>query len=167
MKTIHQPAFLPSTSAFSGGSAISTKLDMPHSKNHMKRGENGRGYGCTVPIVRIPRDFIEIKCQAFYPLEMFQHNSSHDLLDICVSVQRRILRQSKIGSFMSAVSVPSVFCPRVDEKRLSDSNRYINCIAQNQTHLHWRVAQKCLRVPTGKSFIICLPLRSTCVALDL
>ena len=26
---------------------------------------------CTVPIVRVPRDFIEMKCQAFYPLEMF------------------------------------------------------------------------------------------------
>lgn len=73
VKTIHQPASLPSTSAFSGGSAISTKLDMPHSKNHMKRGENGRGYWSTVPIVSMPRDVIEMKCQAFYPLEIFQH----------------------------------------------------------------------------------------------
>lgn len=84
----------------------------------MKRGENGRGYWSTVPIVSIPRDFTEMKCQAFHPLEMFQHNSSHDLLNICASVQRRILRHSKIGSFISAVSVPSISRPRVDEEML-------------------------------------------------
>lgn len=84
----------------------------------MKRRENGRGYGCTVPIVRIPRDFIEIKCQVFHPLEVFLHNSSHDLLDICMSVQKDILYHSKIGSLLSSVRIPSVFRPRVDEEKL-------------------------------------------------